>query len=125
MVPLGPPAEADGEQHRRHGEACGRQAECGAVGAEGQQSIRGHRARQRDRHLQQEDADDGADEPQRRKGTLLEANHGSTVPRLRKSWAGAGVGQNFQPRSGVATSTSTPSGSRNLKNRGGSACSAP
>ena len=49
----------------------------------------------------------------------------STVPLPRRSRARAGVGQNFQPRSGVATSTSTPSGSRNLKNRGGSACSAP
>ena len=59
-----------------------------------------------DRDLKQEDAYDGADEPQRRKRA-------------------APAGQNFQPRSGVATSTSTPSGSRNLKNRGGSAASAP
>ena len=52
VVSLGPPAEADGEQHRRHGEACGRQANGGAVGAEGQKSIRRHRARQGNRHLQ-------------------------------------------------------------------------
>ncbi len=105
MVSLSPPSEADREQDRRDREARGRQAKEGAVGAECQQSVGRHRARQGDRDLQQEDAGDGADEPQGRQRT----------PRV----------QDFQPRSGVATSTSTPSGSRNLKNRGGSAFSAP
>ena len=106
VVPLGPPAEADGEHDRRNGEACGRHADGGAVSTEREEAVRRHRPGQSDRDLEQEDAGDGADEPQRRKRAAL-------------------ADQNFQPRSGVATSTSTPSGSRNLKNRGGSACSAP
>jgi len=67
VMALRPPAEADGEQHRRYGEACRRQAEGGAVSAERQQSVGRHRARQGDRHLQQKNAGDGGDEPQRRK----------------------------------------------------------
>ena len=106
VVPLGPPAEADREHDGRDGEACSRHTDGGAVSAEGKEPVRRHRPGQRDRDLKQEDAGDGADEPQRRKRT-------------------APPDQNFQPRSGVATSTSTPSGSRNLKNRGGSAASAP
>src|SRR5262249_45976515 len=106
VVPLGPPAKAHREHDRRNGEACRRHADGGGVSAAGKEPVRRHRPGHGDSDLKQEDACDGADHPQRRK---------RAAPR----------DQNFQPRSGVATSTSTPSGSRNLKNRGGSASSAP
>ena len=122
MVLLGPPTEADGHQHRRDGEAGGGQAERGPVGAERKEPyVETGRARVTatcSRKML-------AMVPMSHHGGRERSVVGARLPEPRPGPGGVRVDQNFQPRSGVATSTSTPSGSRNLKKRGGSACSAP
>ena len=109
VVLLGPPAEADGQQHRRDGEARGGQAERGAVGAERQEPVGRHRPRERDRHLQQEDAGDGADEPPRRQGTFGRRGHDSPNPRPRP-------GREF---ASIRTSSHAPAWRRRPRHRPG------